>query len=395
WVNRESLGSQTKRTDNGDRLIRSGFGLKGFIYWGLSLVLFLAIWFFTFQIAKDGGVRAAEIILMGILYALFTVFLIKALRYTSLARAWCFRLPFLISVGMAGFQFFLLGIVSGNDQFVPYFLGSNETQVVLGLVILLFFSILSSFGGALFASSLEDGLWEDNAPPPADIKAEVFQRHLQVIGVPGIGPSSKRWFDTILAAFGVLISMPVWMMIVFLIWLEDPGPLLFVKNSVGKGGVNFRQFKFRTMVRGAEERTGPVLSEVGDERVLVVGRLLRKTALDELPQLINILTREMSFVGPRPQRTVLVLDYLMHMPEYAERHQVLPGLSGLAQVAGDYYLTPRQKLRFDRIYIQHMSLGFDIKLLVLAFLITFWYRWQKNWDGRLPRKLLHPTSPEK
>lgn len=394
-MNRESLGSQTKRTDNGDRLIRRGLGLKDFLYWGVSLILVLAIWFFTFQIAKGGGVRAAEIILMGVLYALFTVFLIKALRYTSLPRAWCFRLPFLISVGMAGFQFFLLGIVSGNDQFAPISTPSYETQVVLGLVILLFFSIMSSFGGALFASSLEDGLWEDNAPPPADIKTDVFQRHLQVIGVPGIGPRSKRWFDIILAAFGVLISMPVWMMIVFLIWLEDPGPLLFVKNSVGKGGINFRQFKFRTMVRGAEERTGPVLSEVGDERVLAVGRLLRKTALDELPQLINILTREMSFVGPRPQRTVLVLDYLIHMPEYAERHQVLPGLSGLAQVAGDYYLTPRQKLRFDRIYIQHMSLGFDLKLLVLAFLITFWYRWQKNWDGRLPRKLLHPTLPEK
>jgi lipopolysaccharide/colanic/teichoic acid biosynthesis glycosyltransferase len=68
---------------------------------------------------------------------------------------------------------------------------------------------------------------------------------------------------------------------------------------------------------------------------------------------------------------------------------VLPGLSGLAQVAGDYYLTPHQKLRFDRLYIQHASLGFDLKLLMLAFLITFWFRWQKNWNGRLPRRLLH------
>jgi lipopolysaccharide/colanic/teichoic acid biosynthesis glycosyltransferase len=83
-----------------------------------------------------------------------------------------------------------------------------------------------------------------------------------------------------------------------------------------------------------------------------------------------------------------VHDYLQKMPEYAERHRVRPGLAGLAQVAGDYYLTPRQKLRFDRIYIQHMSLGFDIKLLMLAFLVTFWYRWQKDWNGRLPRRLL-------
>jgi lipopolysaccharide/colanic/teichoic acid biosynthesis glycosyltransferase len=104
--------------------------------------------------------------------------------------------------------------------------------------------------------------------------------------------------------------------------------------------------------------------------------------------LINILLGQMSFVGPRPQRTVLVLEYLERMPEYAERHRVLPGIAGLAQVAGDYYLTPRQKLRFDRLYIRHISLGFDLKLLGLAFWIAFWMRWQKNWDGRIPRNLI-------
>jgi lipopolysaccharide/colanic/teichoic acid biosynthesis glycosyltransferase len=146
------------------------------------------------------------------------------------------------------------------------------------------------------------------------------------------------------------------------------------------------------MVLGAEDHTGPVLSELGDRRILRVGRLLRKTALDELPQLINILVGEMSFVGPRPQRTVLVLGYLKSMPEYAERHRVLPGLAGLAQVAGDYYLTPRQKLRFDRLYIGHSSLGFDLKLLLLAFLITFWFRWKRDWGGRLPRRYFRLSS---
>jgi lipopolysaccharide/colanic/teichoic acid biosynthesis glycosyltransferase len=152
--------------------------------------------------------------------------------------------------------------------------------------------------------------------------------------------------------------------------------------------VNFFQFKLRTMVREAEQETGPVLAQEGDERILRVGSLLRKTAMDELPQLINILRGEMSFVGPRPQRTVLVYSYLQSMPEYAERHRVRPGLAGLAQVAGDYYLTPRQKLRFDRLYIRHISLGFDLKLLLCAFLIAFWYRWQKDWDGRVPRGLI-------
>ncbi len=149
------------------------------------------------------------------------------------------------------------------------------------------------------------------------------------------------------------------------------------------------------MVRGAEASTGPVLSSEDDGRVLLIGRILRKTALDELPQLINILKGEMSIVGPRPQRTVLVYNYLEDIPEYAERHHVLPGLSGLAQVAGDYYLTPRQKLRFDRLYIHHAGLGLDLKLISLAFLITFWYRWHKGWDGRLPRWLLHPRHNSK
>jgi lipopolysaccharide/colanic/teichoic acid biosynthesis glycosyltransferase len=104
----------------------------------------------------------------------------------------------------------------------------------------------------------------------------------------------------------------------------------------------------------------------------------------------------MSFVGPRPQRTVLVLGYLEHLPAYAERHAVLPGLAGLAQVAGDYYLAPHQKLRLDRIYIRHRSLGFDVKLLILAFLVAFWFRWQSGWNGRLPRRLIRfggSTSP--
>jgi lipopolysaccharide/colanic/teichoic acid biosynthesis glycosyltransferase len=143
------------------------------------------------------------------------------------------------------------------------------------------------------------------------------------------------------------------------------------------------------MVCRAEEHTGPILSSEDDQRVLRIGRFLRKSALDELPQLINILRGEMSFVGPRPQRTVLVHGYLLFMPEYAYRHTVPPGLAGLAQVAGDYFLTPRQKLRFDRIYIQHISLGFDLKLILLACLIAFWFRWQKDWNGRLPRALIH------
>src|SRR3989304_257973 len=158
--------------------------------------------------------------------------------------------------------------------------------------------------------------WENNSPPSEHIQEEVHQRHLEIIGEPWSVPLSKRLFDYTLALFGLIFSAPIWLVSAILVWIEDPGPILFVKNSVGKGGINFRQFKLRTMVVGAEESTGPVLAREEDERVLLVGRILRKTPLDELPQLINILRGEMSFVGPRPQRTVLVHGYLQEMPEY-------------------------------------------------------------------------------
>ncbi len=165
-----------------------------------------------------------------------------------------------------------------------------------------------------------------------------------------------------------------------------------MQNSVGRGGVNFRQLKFRTMQPGAENETGPVLAQQDDPRVLWVGKFYRKTALDEIPQLLNILTGEMSFVGPRPQRTVLVHRYLQELPQYALRHAFPPGLAGLAQVAGDYYLTPLQKLRFDRLYIAHAAPWFDLRLLFAACLITFVFRWKPDWNGRLPRWVLHSAS---
>jgi lipopolysaccharide/colanic/teichoic acid biosynthesis glycosyltransferase len=279
--------------------------------------------------------------------------------------------------------------------------GIGLAYVVLGLLITApalvspvwaaAFSVLPFAGalaGGILATTLRFGIHEDNSPPSPQVLHNVHALHQPWMADLEPTPWAKRGFDLLLAVVGLVLSAPVWMLSVFLIWFEDPGPILFIKNSVGKGGKNFRQYKFRTMIREAEQNTGPVLASQNDARVLKFGRLLRKTALDELPQLLNILAGEMSFVGPRPQRTVLVCGYLERMPEYALRHRVLPGLAGLAQVAGDYYLTPRQKLRYDRLYIRYSGLAFDLKLVALAFLLTFWYRWQKDWNGRLPRALL-------
>jgi lipopolysaccharide/colanic/teichoic acid biosynthesis glycosyltransferase len=338
----------------------------------ITIFLVILVWFFMQRLISNGINPAGWILGWMILSALLAMALERSLVYLPLSISWRYRLAFLGSISLV--FVFWIGFWSRSPE-----------QVEFGWLIVV---LLGSFFGSILATSLNERLWENNSPPSEWIMQDVHRRHEEAIGSGDATPRSKRAFDLILASTGLLLSMPVWFMCILLIWIRDPGPLLFVKNSVGKGGKNFHQFKLRTMVHGAEDSTGPVLAREEDERVLGIGRLLRKTALDELPQLLNILRGQMSFVGPRPQRTVLVQGYLREMPEYAQRHRVLPGLSGLAQVAGDYYLTPRQKLRFDRLCIEYTSLGFDLKLIALAFLITFWFRWQENWDGRLPRSWL-------
>ena len=342
----------------------------------ITIILVTLIWVFMQLILPRGTSSASWVGGVIILTAALAMALERSLANLPLASSWRYRFAFLGSMGV----FFIFWLGYG-------FMFSQAARPGW-----LFAAVAGAFLGGILATSFNERLWENNSPPSEGVLQDVYQQHLDAIGTPDETPWLKRAFDIVLSTIGLLLTMPVWSLSVFLIWLEDPGPLLFVKNSVGKGGMNFHQYKLRTMVHGAEEVTGPILASEEDERVLRIGILLRKTALDELPQLLNILRGEMSFVGPRPQRTVLVQGYLREIPHYAQRHRVLPGLSGLAQVAGDYYLTPTQKLRFDRLYIEHTSLGFDLKLIFLAFLITFWYRWQRDWDGHLPRRLLRLGS---
>jgi lipopolysaccharide/colanic/teichoic acid biosynthesis glycosyltransferase len=354
--------------------------------WGASVVILaILIWLDLAALRQGVPWQPGRLLWLGVLGALLAWTSERLLAGLPSYR-WRYRLAFLAGAGLPAALWLIQAALGRSGAATPQATGPAQHMVVLFAILAS--TALGAFTGCLCATGVNDGLWEDNSPPPEHIQAEVYRRHVASIGVPGRGLLSKRLFDFFLALFGLALAAPVWLLSLFLVWFEEPGPPLFVKNSVGKGGVNFRQFKLRTMVREAEEGTGPILSYAGDDRVLVSGRFLRKTALDELPQLVNILKGEMSFVGPRPQRTVLVCGYLQEMPEYAERHRVPPGLAGLAQVAGDYYLSPRQKLRFDRLYIRYSSLGFDLKLLFLAFLIAFWFRWRKDWDGRLPRSWL-------
>jgi lipopolysaccharide/colanic/teichoic acid biosynthesis glycosyltransferase len=195
----------------------------------------------------------------------------------------------------------------------------------------------------------------------------------------------KRPFDVVLSSLGILLSSPLWLLIALLIWLEDRGPVFYPQDRVGKGGRIFKAFKFRSMIKGAERDRGPVQAVENDPRVTKVGRILRATAMDELPQLLNILRGDMSFVGPRalrPHEKEALANPetkdIEDIPGYQERHEVRPGLTGLTQVylPGD---TPRRKkFRYDLLYIKKRSFWLDMKLIVLSFWITFRGKWESR-----------------
>jgi lipopolysaccharide/colanic/teichoic acid biosynthesis glycosyltransferase len=199
----------------------------------------------------------------------------------------------------------------------------------------------------------------------------------------------KRAFDVALSAIGLLVSLPLWGAIAAAIRIEDGGTVLFRQERVGLEGRVFRAMKFRSMIPDAEAKTGPVQATAHDPRVTRVGRVLRATAMDELPQLWNIFVGDMSFVGPRPLRPgeadvssdgrVIALE---EIPGYAERHRVRPGLTGLAQVYAPRDVRRAAKFRLDRLYLQNAGLCLDLKLILLSFWITGLGEWERR-DRRL------------
>lgn len=191
----------------------------------------------------------------------------------------------------------------------------------------------------------------------------------------GIG---KRLFDCLLAGVGTLVSLPLCGAISLAIKLEDGGPIFYRQSRMGIGNRSFRVVKFRSMIANAEASTGPVWAAENDHRLTRVGRILRAMALDELPQLWNIIKGDMSFVGPRPERPEFVIKFRREIPGYDQRFSVRPGLTGLAQIHGQYDSHPRDKLRYDLLYIKKQTLWLDIKLIALSFWITL----RKKWEHR-------------
>jgi lipopolysaccharide/colanic/teichoic acid biosynthesis glycosyltransferase len=188
--------------------------------------------------------------------------------------------------------------------------------------------------------------------------------------------TGKRLFDVLLASLGLALSAPLWGVLALAIKLDDGGPVFYRQRRVGRRGCEFVALKFRTMVPEAEKVVGPTYAVAKDARVTRVGKYLRATALDELPQLIQILKGEMSFVGPRPERPEFVARYKEQLPEYEKRFEALPGLTGLAQLYGHYDSSPRAKLRLDLLYVERSSFWLDVKLIFLSFWVSFRGAWE-------------------
>ncbi|MEW6300994.1 MAG: sugar transferase [Thermodesulfobacteriota bacterium] len=247
------------------------------------------------------------------------------------------------------------------------------------------------FGGGQLPESVTSR--EQAAAVSIAMPAAVKVKGRAAVVSPYARSGTKRLTDLTLSLLGLLISVPVWLLVSLAIVLEDGRPVVYVQTRMGRDGCIFPLFKFRSMVRDAEGMTGPVWASQDDPRVTRVGRLLRATALDELPQLVNILLGHMSFVGPRPERPELVARIVESCPEFTWRHAVRPGLTGPAQVFGHYETDPVEKLVYDLGYIQKASFWWDIRLILRSFWITFTGRWQER-NGHLPGgPRLRPPAP--
>jgi capsular exopolysaccharide synthesis family protein len=187
-------------------------------------------------------------------------------------------------------------------------------------------------------------------------------------------PFLKRPFDVLFSFLGLVVLFPAGVIVAIAIYIEDGLPILFSQVRLGENGRKFKIYKFRSMIKDAEQNTGPVWAYKKDHRITKVGDFLRRTKLDELPQLFNILRGDMSFVGPRAERPELVSEFRKMIPGFDYRLRVKPGLTGIAQVYGNYNTHPRNKLRYDTVYINNESFWLDIKLIFA----TIWFTVEKT-----------------
>lgn len=203
-------------------------------------------------------------------------------------------------------------------------------------------------------------------------KKESF-RFLSMIGepVPKQRLIGKRVCDIIFGILFGLISLPIIFIFAILIKLTSKGPVFFHQKRVGYMGKPIVITKLRSMRNNAEKKTGAVWAKKDDPRVTPVGKFMRKTRVDELPQFWSIIKGDMSLVGPRPERFVLTEEFSEKWPDFPQRLRIIPGLTGYAQIHGGYDLKPNEKCKLDNYYIEHYSLSFDFKIAFETLKIIF------------------------
>ncbi|EEM06662.1 MULTISPECIES: sugar transferase [Bacillus] len=180
----------------------------------------------------------------------------------------------------------------------------------------------------------------------------------------------KRLIDFVFSLFMLLLLSPILVLFCILIPIESTGSPFFYQRRLGKNGKDFKLIKLRSMFLDAE-KNGPQWASKEDPRVTRIGTFIRKTRIDEIPQVINVLKGDMSLIGPRPEREYFYKRFDKSLPNFKHRLLVTPGITGLAQVNGGYDLTPEEKLAFDLYYIQHRSFAMEIKILCQTLAIVF------------------------
>lgn len=180
----------------------------------------------------------------------------------------------------------------------------------------------------------------------------------------------KSSIEFIFSLLLLIIAVPICILACIAIYVELRVNPIYTQKRVGLYGRVFKIYKLRSMYIDAE-KDGPKWASENDERITKVGRIIRKTRIDELPQLVNILKRDMSFIGPRPERPEFIKEFIKYIPDFNDRLLVKPGITGWAQVNGGYSLTPKEKLEFDKYYIKNRGFKLDLLILIKTIIVIF------------------------
>lgn len=197
----------------------------------------------------------------------------------------------------------------------------------------------------------------------------VYQQELENKEI-GFYSKIRRVIDFIISLLSLVIVIPIILITSIFIMLESPGNPFYVQSRMGFMGKEFNLIKLRSM-RTDAEKNGAQWADKNDSRITKVGRFIRKTRIDELPQIFNVLKGDMSIIGPRPERQIFVEEFVKYIPDFPKRLEVKPGLTGWAQVNGGYEITPEEKLRLDLFYIENRRFLLDVKIVLRTIQIIF------------------------